>query len=54
MWVFLTNSKDPPFNLIDKLLREFGHWDGGSICTDQGVELAGSPDLRDMVLRTYN
>ncbi len=40
--VFLTKSKDPPIDIIDKFLQKFGHADGGSIRTDQGGELAGS------------
>jgi hypothetical protein len=31
IWVFLTNSKDPPLDIIDQFLRKVGHKDGGSI-----------------------
>ncbi len=41
MWVFLTSTKDPPSDLIEKFLIRFGHPDGGLIRTDQGRELAG-------------
>jgi hypothetical protein len=53
IWVFLTKSKDPPIDIIDKSLQKFGHANGGSICTDQDNELAGSSVLSDMVLRTH-
>jgi hypothetical protein len=49
IWIFLTNSKNPSLNIIDQFLQKFGHKDGGSIQTDQGVELAGSLALADMV-----
>jgi hypothetical protein len=54
IWVFLTKSKDPPIDIIDKFLQKFGHADGGSIRTDQGGELAGSSALLDMVLRQHS
>jgi hypothetical protein len=54
MLVFLTSTKDPRLDLIDKFLTRFGHPDGGSIRTDQGGELAGSQKLVDMVLWQYN
>jgi hypothetical protein len=50
MWVFLTSTKDPPLEHIDKFLIRFGHPDGGSIRIDQGGELAGSHSLVDIVL----
>ncbi len=54
MWVFLTKSKDPPLDIADSFLKEFGHDDGGSICSDQGGELAKSAALADMVLGEHN
>jgi hypothetical protein len=54
IWVFLTKSKDPPIDIIDKFLQKFGHTDGGSICTDQGGELAGLSALSDMVLWNHS
>ena len=54
IWVFLTKSKDPPIDIIDKFIQKFGHANGGSIRTDQGGELAGSSVLSDMVLRTHS
>ena len=51
---FLTNTKEPPLDLIDTFLTRFGHAHGGSIRTDQGGELARSFQLSDMVLRTHN
>jgi hypothetical protein len=54
MWVVLTKSKDPPLDIIDSFLKKFGHHDGGSICSDQGGELAKSSTLANMVLRTHN
>ncbi len=52
--MFLTKSKDPPIDIIDKFLQKFGHADGGCIRTDQGGELAGSSALSDMVLRNHS
>jgi hypothetical protein len=54
IWVFLTKSKTPPIDIIDKFLQKFGHANGGSIRTDQGGELAGSSVLSDMVLRNHS
>jgi hypothetical protein len=54
IWVFLTKSKDPPIDIIDKFLQRFGHADGGCICTDQGGELAGLSALSNMVLRNHS
>ena len=51
IWVFLTKSKDPPIDIIDKFLQKFGHADGGCIRTDQGGELAGLSALLDMALK---
>jgi hypothetical protein len=42
IWVFLTKSKEPPLDIIDTFLDRFGHVNGGSICSDQGGELARS------------
>jgi hypothetical protein len=52
-WVFLTQSKTPPVDIIDAFLSRFGHAHGGSIRTDQGGELARSFALSDMVLRSH-
>ncbi len=52
--MFLTNTKEPPINIIDAFLTRFGHEHGGSIRTDQGGELASSFALSDMVLRTHH
>ncbi len=41
-WVFLTNTKEPPINIINAFLTRFGHEHCGSIRTDQGGELARS------------
>ena len=54
MWVFLTQSKSPPMEIIDTFLTRFGHERGGSIRTDQGGELARSFALSDKVLRSHN
>jgi hypothetical protein len=51
MWVFLTQSKSPPMEIINTFLSRFGHERGGSIRTDQGGELARSFALSDKVLR---
>lgn len=50
IWVFLTKSKDPPIDIIDKFLQKFGH----AICTDQGGKLAGSSALSNMILRNHS
>jgi hypothetical protein len=52
--VFLTNTKEPPIDIIDAFLTRFQHEQGGSIRTDQGGELARSFALSDMVLRTHH
>ncbi len=54
IWVFLTNSKDPPLDIIDQFLWKFGHKDVGSIQTDQGSELAGLLALANMVLQNHS
>ena len=53
VWVFLTNTKEPPLAILDAFLSRFGHEKGGSIRTDQGGELARSFALSDLVLRTH-
>ncbi len=51
--MFLTSSKDPPIDIIDRFLKKFGHKDDGSIRTDQGGKLAGSSAMLDMILRNH-
>ena len=53
VWVFLTNTKEPPLDILDTFLSRFGHERGGSIRTDQGGELARSFALSDLVLRSH-
>jgi hypothetical protein len=53
MWVFLTKSKDLPLDIIDQFLCKFRHEEGGSLCSNQGGELAKSTALADMVLRKH-
>ncbi len=53
IWVFLTTSKEPSLDIIDAFLSRFGHEHGGSICTDQGGELARLLGLSNAVLRTH-
>jgi hypothetical protein len=53
-WVFLTNTKEPPIEIIDAFLARLGHEYCGFIQTNQGGELAWSFALSDMVLRTHH
>ncbi len=53
-WVFLTNTKEPPIDIIDAFLTRLRPEHGGSIRTDQGGELARSFALSDMVLWTHH
>jgi hypothetical protein len=53
-WVFLTNTKEPPINIIGAFFTKFGHEHGGSIGMDQGGKLAWSFALSDIVLQTHN
>ncbi len=48
IWVFLTNSKSPPLNIVDEFLKTHGLPDGGFIRTDQSGELAGSQAFLDI------
>ncbi len=52
--MFLTNTKEPPIDIIDTFLTRFGHEHSGSIRTDQGGELAWTFALSDMVLRMHH
>jgi hypothetical protein len=54
IWVFLTNTNEPPLDLIDTFLTRYRHAHGGPIRTDQGGELARSFKLSDLVLRTHS
>ncbi len=54
VWVCLTSTKEPPLDIVDAFLSQFGHAHGGSIRTDQGGELARSLALSDLVLRMHN
>eukprot|EP00804_Cyclotella_cryptica_P017245 CCRYP_016804-RA/>CCRYP_016804-RA protein AED:0.21 eAED:0.21 QI:0/0/0/1/1/1/3/0/813 len=54
IWVFLCISKDPPIDLINMHLDQFGSAAGGSIRCDQGRELAGCDDfVTAMAKRQY-
>jgi hypothetical protein len=52
-WVFLTKLKHP-LDIADAFLAHFGHDKGGSIWTDQGIELARSLALLNLVLWKHN
>jgi hypothetical protein len=54
VWVFLTESKSPPIDIIKEFLTQHGHDDGGCIRTDQGSELARSSAFQDMLLRDFH
>jgi len=54
VWVFLTNSKSPPIDIVKEFLTQHGHKDGGCIRTDQGGKLARSTAFQDMLLRDYH
>jgi hypothetical protein len=54
VWVFLTNSKSPPIDIIKVFLTQHGHDDGGCIRTDQGAELARSLAFQDMLLQDFH
>jgi hypothetical protein len=45
IWVFLCVSKDPPLELINLHLDQFGSVSGGTIRCDQGGELAGCDEF---------
>ena len=51
VWVFLTESKEPPTEMVTAFLRRYGHKDGGMIRCDQGGELARSEDFRTRVFK---
>jgi hypothetical protein len=53
IWVFLTKSKEPPLDIIDTFYDCFGYRNGGSICSDQGGEFAGSFAFSDLLLRKH-
>jgi hypothetical protein len=50
IWVFLTKSKAPSLDILDSFFACFGHEHSGSVCTDQGGELARSFALSDLLL----
>ncbi len=54
IWVFLTNSKSPPLDIIEEFLTQHGHEEGGCIRTDQGGKLAGSSNFQDLLLRKFH
>jgi hypothetical protein len=47
VWVFLTNLKSPPIDILQEFLTQHGHEDGGCIRTDQGGKLARSATFQD-------
>ena len=51
VWVFLTESKEPPTETVTAFLHRYGHKDGGMIRCDQGGELARSEDFRTRVFK---
>ncbi len=53
IWVFLTKSKEPPLDIIDRFLDRFGHRNGGSIHSDQGGELARLFAYSNLLLRKH-
>jgi hypothetical protein len=53
-WIFLTASKDPLINIVRAFLAQHGHASGGCISTNQGGELAKSPNFQDLFLRDFN
>jgi hypothetical protein len=54
IWVFLTKSKTPPLDILNKFFTRFGHAHSGSVRTDQGGKLACSFALSDLLLRNYH
>jgi hypothetical protein len=54
VWVFMTNSKSPPLDIIKEFLIQHGHDNGGSVCTNQGGELAKSSVFQNMLLRDFH
>ena len=53
-WVFLTDGKTPPVQIVESFLQRFGHKEGGSIRTDQGGELARSTQFTTMISDKYH
>ena len=54
IWVFLTKSKSPPLEILNKFFTRYGHPHGGSVRTDQGGELGRSTALSDLILRKFH
>jgi hypothetical protein len=54
VWVFLTDSKSPPIDIVKEFLNQHGYKDGGCVWTDQGGELAWSSAFQDIFLRDFH
>ena len=52
LWVFLTQSKEPPLNIVQAFMTKFGIG-GGLVRTDQGGELAKSDKFRNMLQHDF-
>ena len=53
VWAFLTNSKEPPLDILRSFMTKFGIGNG-VVRTDQGGELARSKSFRDMMLSEFS
>ena len=52
LWVFLTQSKEPPLDIVRAFMTKFGIG-GGLVRTDQGGELARSDKFRNMLQNEF-